>query len=104
MNDFFGIIIVMLGFANIFGMIHASVEIEFAYNINSGFLDLISVASTMIIFLTTVVLVPICQSFNMIYLGLLLPVSILVGNILLVRLAKNKGYKRDVRLPLRIKL
>lgn len=104
MNDFFGIIIVMLSFVNLFGMIHASVEIEFAYNINSDFSDLISIALTMIIFLITIVLIPICQSFNMIYLGLILPVSILVGNILVIRLAKNKGYKRDVRLPLQIKL
>lgn len=104
MNDFFGIIIVMLSFVNLFGMIHASVEIEFAYNINSNFSDLISIALTMIIFLVTIVLIPICQSFNMIYLGLILPVSILVGNILVIRLAKNKGYKRDVRLPLQIKL
>ena len=104
MNDFFGVIIVMLGFANLLGMIHASIEIGFAYNINSGFFELISVVSTVIVFLTTVVLVPICQSFNMIYLGLLLPVSILVGNILVVRLAKNKGYKRDVKPYLQIKI
>lgn len=104
MNDFFGSIIVMLGFVNLFGMIYASVEIEFAYNINSDFSDLISIALTMIIFLVTIVLIPICQSFNMIYLGLILPVSILVGNILVVRLAKNKGYNSNVKPYLRIKL
>lgn len=104
MNDFFGIIIVVLGFANLFGMIYASVEIELAYNINSGFLDFVLCALAMIVLLTTFALVPICQSFNMIYLGLLLPVSILVGNILAVRLAKNKGYKRNVKPYLRIKI
>lgn len=104
MNDFFGIIIVMLGFVNLFGMIHASVEIEFAYNINSIFSDLISAALTVIIFLVTVALIPICQSFNMIYLSLILPVSILVGNILVIRLAKNKGYNNNVKPYLRIKI
>ena len=104
MNDFFSIIIVMLGFVNLFGMIYASVEIELAYNINSGFLDFVLCVSAMIVLLTTFALASICQSFNMIYLGLILPVSILVGNISVVRLAKNKVYKRNVKPYLQIKI
>lgn len=104
MNDFFGIIIVMLTFANVLGMLYASVEIELAYNINTCYSDLISVALTIFVFLTTSVLATICQSFNMIYLGLILPVSILVVNILVVRLANKKGYKRNVKPNVKIKL